>query len=389
MDNEKAPSAPPMVRIGGLSAKIKLLLVSGSVGATIFVLVQGINGKAEALLQRGIGQVKYDSLSVKPAREFAADSYVHRPLSANAEIDPRSDLWVRDLLRQIKTYYGAATVNIDKFSPPLYVVGPNHPTVRVKAARPEDPKWSFAPLQEKWDAVPLPDGFAAAQGTDGEAIVYQPSSGMYWEFWRLQKTGQKVFDSTGRKAEEWSAAWGGRIDDLSVNPGYFVTTAEGYKFGTAATGLALLSGLITIEDQRRGAIEHPLHFAIPETRERSIWAFPAQRSDGQIKNEDAIPEGVTFRLPADLNLDAIDMDPYARLLAKAVQKYGMVLRDVSGSVNFYAENPLNRYNPNPYFGAGGILRCPNNVYAWSCSSTIRLRGFPWDRLQALRARLNY
>jgi len=388
MHDEK-PISAPMTRAHGFIARITFLLASGSVAAMIFASAHGIDGRAEALLPRDTDQVEYDSLSVKPGREFAADSYVHRPLAANAEIDPRSDLWIKDLLRQIKTHYGAATVNIDKFSPPLYVVGSNQPTVRVKAARPEDPKWSFAPLQQRWDAVPLPDGFAPAPGTDGEAIVYQPSTGMYWEFWRLQKTGRKVLDSTGRQTDEWSAAWGGRIDNLRTNPGYFVTTPEGYKFGTAATGLPLLAGLITIEDQRRGAIEHPLHFAIPETRERSIWAFPAQRSDGRIKNEDAIPEGVTFRLPPDLNLDALDMDPYARMLAKAVQKYGMILRDVSGSVNFYAENPLSRYNPNPYFGAGGILRCPHNVYAWSCSSTSRLRGFPWDKLQALRARLNY
>lgn len=388
MHDEKQLSAF-LMPTSGFIARITFLLVSGSVAAMIFATAHGIIGKAEARFLSDTDQVECDSLSVKPGREFAADSYVHQPLAANAAIDPKSDLWVKDLLRQIKKYYGAATVNVDKFSPPLYVVGPSQPTVRVKAARPEDPKWSFAPLQERWEAVPLPDGFASAPGTDGEAIVYQPSTGMYWEFWRLQKTGQKVLDSAGRQTDQWSAAWGGHIEDLRANPGYFVTTAEGYKFGTAATGLALLAGLITIEDQRRGAIEHPLHFAIPETRERSIWSFPAQRSDGQIKNEDAIPEGVTFRLPSDLNLDALDMDPYARMLAKAVQKYGMVLRDVSGSVNFYAENPLNRYNPNPYYGAGGFLRCPHSVYAWSCSSTTRLRGFPWDKLQALRARLNY
>jgi hypothetical protein len=33
----------------------------------------------------------------------------------------------------------------------------------------------------------------------------------------------------------------------------FPTTPEGYKFGAIATGLALLGGLITIAEQRRGA----------------------------------------------------------------------------------------------------------------------------------------
>lgn len=355
--------------------------------AMVFALSLAVGAKAGRPSESA--RAEYTSLTMRPDREFAAESYVHQPLAADAEIDPKSNLWVRDIQRQIKKYYGAPTVNIDQYSPALFIVGPDQPTVMVKAARVDDPGWSFAPLQEKWNAVPIPNDFAPAPGTDGEAIVYQPSIGAYWELWRVHKTGQKIRDSAGRLVDEWSAAWGGRIDSLSTNPGYFVTTAEGYKFGTAATGLTLLAGLITIEDQRRGAIEHPLHFSVPETRERSVWAFPAQRSDGQIRDENAIPEGTTFRLPPDLDLDALEMDPYARLLARAVQKYGMVLRDVSGSVSFYAENPLNRYTPHPYYGEGGILRCTRGVYEWSCSSTSRLRGFPWDRLQALRARLNH
>lgn len=37
-------------------------------------------------------------------------------------------------------------------------------------------------------------------------------------------------------------------------------------------------------------------------------------------------------------------------IARAVQKYGMVLRDRSGSVWFYAENPAGRYTVDRYFG---------------------------------------
>lgn len=326
------------------------------------------------------------SLTIRPGREFADDSYVHRALEADAEIDPKSDLWVADLQRQIKKYYGTASVNFEAYSPPIYIAGPEQPTVRVKAQRSSDSSWRFAPLQAQWNDVPLPDDFAPASGTDREAIVYQPSTGLYWEFWLLEQTSSRTINSTGRSVTEWRAAWGGRIDDLKKNPGFFVTTPDGYKFGTAATGLALLAGLITIEEQRRGVIDHALHFAIPEIR-ASAWTHPAQRSDGDRHHEDAIPQGVTFRLPADLNLDETDMDPYARMIAKAVQKYGMVLRDISGSVNFYAENPSNRYKEHPYYGPGGILRCPNSTYDWSCSTNNRLRGFPWGKLQALKVKL--
>ena len=162
----------------------------------------------------------------------------------------------------------------------------------------------------------------------------------------MEKTSGKTTNSAGKRVAEWRAAWGGRNDDLKTNPGYFITSSDGVKFGTSATGIALLAGLMTIEEQKRGAINHPVHFAIPESRQ-SFWSFPAQRTDGQIDDENAIPQGTIFRLPANLDLDEIEMDPYARMIARAVQRYGMVLRDTAGAVVFYAENPGGRYATDP------------------------------------------
>ncbi|WP_271581542.1 hypothetical protein [Bradyrhizobium sp. CCBAU 45389] len=324
-----------------------------------------------------------------PDREFAAESYVHRRLATDAPRDSRSDAWVTDLQRQITRHYGVASVNIDRYAPPLYVVGAGQPTVRVRAERVDDPAWRFEPLQQQWDHVPLPDHFQPSVGTDQEAIVYQPSTGRYWEFWVMEKSGRKTVDSTGRTVDEWRAAWGGKIDDLARNPGYFPTTVQGYKFGTAATGLALLSGLITIAEQRQGAIDHAVHVALPQTR-RLVWAHPAQRTDGGEVDPNAIPQGTTFRLPDTLNLDQIDMDPYARMVARAVQRYGMVVRDTAGTVVLYAENPLAEGANHPYFGAGGILRCPSGQAQASCfpDSNNRLRGFPWHKLEAVQATLH-
>src|SRR5204862_6920870 len=100
--------------------------------------------------------------------------------------------------RQISQYYGVAGVNISQYTPAIFIVGPDQPTVRVKAWDRNNPNWSFQPLQDKWAAVPLPDNFVAASGTDQEAVVYQPARGKMWEFWLTQKTGAKVVNSAGR-----------------------------------------------------------------------------------------------------------------------------------------------------------------------------------------------
>lgn len=336
------------------------------------------------------------SLTIAPDREFARGSFVHRPLPDDAPLEPESARYVADLLRQIREHYGHATVNFDSYSPTLSVVDGDQPTVRVRARDPENAGWRFAPLQRKWEAVPLPRDFAPSRGTDQEAIVYQPSTGRYWEFWKMAPTGAKVRDSAGRLVDEWGARWGGRIDDLGSSPGYFEDpslrwdSGEGIRYGTAATGIALLGGLMTIEEQRRGRIEHVVHLAIPEPR-AGQWAFPAHRTDGIVppsENPHALPEGATLRLPAHLDLDAMDMDPYARMIAKAVQRHGMVIRDRSGAVTLYGENPGARQAESPYHRKGGILRCPEGKYEWECSAASRLEGFPWHRLQVLRMQLS-
>lgn len=329
------------------------------------------------------------SLTVAPDKQFSASSYVHTPLNPSAVLDSKSATWVADIRRQITQYYGLANVNIEQYSPPVWIVGAGQPTVRVKCWDRSNASWSYQPLQDQWLDVPLPDDFKPSPGTDQEAIVYQPSTGKYWEFWLMQQTGATVTDSAGRAVPEWGARWGGRILSLGTNPGYYPTPGSGAKFGTTATGLPLLAGLITIDEQRAGVINHAVHFALPETR-KDVWAFPAQRTDGQLTSVDAIPEGTTFRLPANLDLNALSMDPYARMIARAVQKYGMVLRDRSGSVCFYAENPAGRYVVHPYYGPGGILRCPNGTWEWACAAdgNNRLRGFPWDKLQAVQTQLS-
>ncbi|MGY3443688.1 MULTISPECIES: hypothetical protein [unclassified Bradyrhizobium] len=327
------------------------------------------------------------SLIMMPDREFSATSYVHAGLPPDAPRDSHSDKWVAALQSQIKSHYGIASVNIDRYSPPLYVVSRDQPTVRVRAERATTPNWQFDPLQRQWDSVPLPVGFRPSSGTDAEAVVYQPSTARYWEFWGMEPSGRKTTNSAGESVDEWRASWGGRIDNLATSPGYFPTTGDGYKFGATATGLALLAGLITVAEQRRGEINHALHIALPQTR-RSVWVDPAQRTDGEDDDPDAIPEGTTFRIPSSVDLDDLDMDPYAAMLARAAQRYGIVVRDTAGAVVFYAENPLSKGPDHPYYGIGGILQCPKGYAVAACypDGNNRLRGFPWHLLEAIQSR---
>ena len=68
--------------------------------------------------------------------------------------------------------------------------------------------------QQQWQSVPLPEGFQPSAGTDKKAIVYRPSTGRYWEFWAMERSGRKVVNSASRRVDEWRADRGGKINDL-------------------------------------------------------------------------------------------------------------------------------------------------------------------------------
>jgi hypothetical protein len=347
-------------------------------------LVLAAHQVVPARARTAAGATERDSLIMKPDREFAALSHVHRLLpDATAKLS-LSDAFVRDIVRQVDKY--GTTVNIDQYTPPLYIVGPDAPVMRVKAARSSDPRWSFGPLQRQWSDVPRPENFQPSAGTDKDAIIYQPSTGRYFEFWGLEPAHATEAGSHIERLPQWQAAWGGRINDLAKSPGYFPPTPEGYKFGVAATSLALLAGLMTIAEQKIGTINHVLHVALPETR-RGVWVHPAQRTDGAADRLDAIPQGTLFRLPTSLDLASLRLDPLARMIAAAVQEHGMIVRDTAGVVAFYAENPLSSQpQTHPYFGQDGILLCPAGKAVPACypDGNNRLAGFPWERLEAVR-----
>jgi hypothetical protein len=324
------------------------------------------------------------SLTMTPGVEFSANSDIFQPLPSDAMVDPHSTAWVGTLLKGVAGSAGGASVNIEQYSPPIFIVGASQPTVQILAARPYDPtfaSWGAGPLGAQLSAVPLPSDFKPSAGTDHEAIIFQPSTGKYWEVWLAALTGAMTTDSAGNVVPQWQAGWGGYISNLATNSGSF-----NGGFGTAASGLPLLAGVMTIAEQQAGVINHSIHVGIPQAL-ANVFVGAAMRTDGQSSDPNAIPEGATFRLPADLNLDSMVMDPYTRMIAKAVQKYGMVVSDTNGSgVYFYAENPDGRYAVDPYYGPNGILHTtstdPNNPTNVGAASAL-LAAFPWNKLEAV------
>lgn len=296
---------------------------------------------------------------------FSADSVWNAPLGAGARLDPVSDRLVGELNRLVAGDVAAHRgpwINTNEYSTPVYTVPANQPTVRV-ALDNTDPQ-----LQSAFQAVPIPPGAHPAAGTDHHMVISQPSHDRMWEFWLTQKL-----------PDGWHARYGGAMAHLSQNPGYFTADAwPGAKptWGATASSLPLLAGLITINEARAGKINHALAIALPEVR-AGQYTTPAQRTDGNAPAQNAIPEGAHFRLDPHLNLNALNLPPLTRAIAKAAQAYGIIVRDKSGVVALYGQDPTPTKNPNTW----------NQTYNGQLPSQ-QLQHFPWKSLQLLNMDLH-
>jgi hypothetical protein len=280
-------------------------------------------------------------------RPFARSSVWSMPVASNAQVSPKSSALVRNLVGQVVTY--GTWINTYAYSSPVYTVTAHQPRVRVTLDT------TMPTLAAGLASVPLPAHAVAAAGTDGQLVVWQPSTDTYWEFWKLR-----------RGSDGWHARWGGVLSHASRNEGYFPP-----PFGATATGLPLVSGLIRVSELRVGRIDHALALAIPKAKAND-YVWPAQRTDGSSPLPDAIPEGTRMRIDPKLDLDTIGLPPVGLAIARAAQRYGIIVRDQAGAVTFVGEDPSRFTVANPYTSlyAG---KYPNNILA----------SFPWGHLQVV------
>jgi len=263
--------------------------------------------------------------------------------------------------RQIQTYYGNVGVNTQYYSSPIYIAAATAPTQQVTVTDCHNNGWIDAGLVQQWTAVPIPSYAQPAAGTDSEMAIYQPATDTLWEFWEMKQVGTA-----------WTGCWGGRMTNVSGNPGIWAAT-----YGAAATGLPFAPGQVTVDELQSGVINHVIGIAVVDAEHWDKWSWPANRSDGWnptgIANR--IREGQRFRIDPTLDIDTLSIGPIAKMVAKAGQKYGFVVWDKAGSISLRFENPKSLTlvgQPDPYVTLfGGV---PNYAI---------LDGIPWDRLQFL------
>jgi hypothetical protein len=321
---------------------------------------------ATAVLLAGLGLVRAAGMgtapvvpitpSVETGRPFSPDSFWNSPLPDNVAVDGSSAALVAAFDQQWQTFYGSVGLNIDEYGVSVYVAPPGARTFAVST--PAECAHDQS-LQRQLTAVPIPDGARPAPGGDHSLVIWQPSTDQAWELWQARRAADG----------SWSACWGGRIQHVSRSDGVFP-----YPYGLSASGLSYLAGSIKAWELRAGDIRHAIAVNVVQTA-AGVQVPPANRNDGNSVDADAIPEGTRFRLDPSIDVDALGLSPVGVIVARALQRYGMIVTDTAGAVVLMAESTA------PYRATG--LPSPYAGLFHGQSTYAVLNGIPWDRLQVV------
>jgi hypothetical protein len=153
--------------------------------------------------------------------------------------------------------------------------------------------------------------------TDGDChlIVISTDEQRLYEQWRVN------IDASGDYRGGCLAVW-----DLSRD---YPDTLRGDQCSSAdAAGLPIAPLLFDADEVAAGEIKHAVRFALPNTHLRNrSYVRPATHATGAASaGEDGVPYGARLRLRADYPVERLPTEG-ARVLARALQRYGMILAD--------------------------------------------------------------
>jgi len=247
-----------------------------------------------------------------------SNSPFYQKISANPEIDPQSPAYITRLLEagQAKGFFIAQK----KWTVPVYYAGPETPLQDVKLTV------SWAPF--KWlKNVPIPDYAAPDPEGDAEMTIIDTINGCMYDFWQARNTNSG-----------WKASWANALP---------IGSDGIYPKGLSCrgAGFALLQGLIWPQEISNAYIDHALEFTYPYCKSGGPVP-PATETDGTGINSSDLPEGARLQLNPNLNLDSLGLTPYEKIIAKALQEYGMILGDDGGGIEIEAVSPISsKINP--------------------------------------------
>lgn len=239
---------------------------------------------------------------------FTPDSIWNTPIDIGAEIDPDSDTMIGGF-SAVADAQGGIALSYQNSGVPVYISDASTPTIDVLLLD------TSTPLS----GVPIPPGALPECGFDRLMGVLDPLTNRFYEFW----VAEQLNDGS------WRAETGNVIDvsGSGIFPGDGSVAS-----GVRASGFPLLAGMIWPQELQAGSIHHALAFYYFPTRSGGP-VLPATASDGTVDDPAALPIGAHLQLDPNLDLNTLNLQPWERTIAEALQTYGMYCADTGFNIS--------------------------------------------------------
>jgi hypothetical protein len=250
---------------------------------------------------------------------FPADNVWHAPVD-RLPVDARSAAYVASggAGAALKADFGSGTWDGGPIGIPVTALGAGQAKVPVSFdyADESDPGPYPIPRNAAVEGGPAADG-------DRHVLVVDRASCRLYELW----------DAHPNADGSWHAGSGATYDlraDALRPAGW--TSAD-------AAGLPVLPGLVRYEEVASGHIDHAVRVTVPRTQSRYIW--PARHAASDDSDPNLPPMGLRLRLRAGADLSGLG--PQAKVIARAMQRYGVIVAD-NGSAWYLSGAPDDRWD---------------------------------------------
>jgi serine/threonine-protein kinase len=167
-------------------------------------------------------------------------------------------------------------------------------------------------------------GYTCSNGGDCHLIVYDTSTKKLYEQYKASLTSTTY---TGGCL----SVWDGNKTYTEQLRGEQCTSSD-------AAGFPIAPLMFTADEVKAGAINHAIRFILPNNRIKKGYVRPATHATNTTGGANAPYYGVHLRLRA--NYPIANLSPGARVVAKAMQKYGMYHAD-GGNIALTAASDKN------------------------------------------------
>jgi hypothetical protein len=310
----------------------RAMKLTGLYGITVVASLLGAGVTGTAASAEALSKMAEPAVFSSQFRPFSNTSPWNTPIPTNALADPDSD----KMIAMLSSNAMSLSANIRKWTVPVFIIdSARSPRLNVKSSsgclNPRvDPHG-----QNLAEHLPIPADVWPDPSEDGHMVLVDIYKRVSWDYARFVRLSSTAV--TASRIDVW---------DLD-GPGYREPFAgpNWWTCGARGSGTPLLGGLLRPEEVQAGVIRHALAFGCPVNRRsvspdtlEELCSPPAQRTDGEGIGAQYIPEGARLQLDPELDLQTLKLSPGTRVIARALQIYGMYNVDNASTCSLYFQN---------------------------------------------------